>query len=244
MKKHLQHYWIAQSFLTRLPVPTSEAYSDKEVGRAVLYYPLVGLVIAVILSTITLGLSFANPLLVAVIITTLWVMLTGALHLDGLADTADAWLGGHGDKERIFTIMKDPRSGTAGVSVIVLVLMLKVSALMVLIEQSSWLVIFLIPIIARLVASTLIFLLPSAKEEGLAYVVKKNLPISDAFALLSVISIILFLLSPSVFIFIAFVFFTLKWMMLKQIGGMTGDTLGASVEIIEAMGLMFAALLV
>lgn len=244
MNKHLQHYFIAQSFLTRLPVPTTETYSDKQIGRSSLYYPFVGLVIGIILSVVSWSLSFADPLIVASIVITIWTIITGALHLDGLADTADAWLGGHGDKNRIFTIMKDPRSGTAGVCSIVLLLLLKVSALAILIEHSEWGVIILIPIIARLGAFSLVFFVPSAKNEGLAYIVKKNLPISDAAFFLLIISVTLLFLSPLSLLFAAIIVFLLRKMMLKQIGGMTGDTLGASIEIIEATGLVLAALLI
>lgn len=244
MNKHLQHYFIAQSFLSRLPVPATEMYSDKQIGRSSLYYPFVGLVIGLILGLISWSLSFAEPLLVASIIITIWTIITGALHLDGLADTADAWLGGHGDKNRIFTIMKDPRSGTAGVCSIVLLLLLKVSALATLIEHAEWMIIILIPVIARLGASSLVFFLPSAKNEGLAYMVKNNLPISDSAFFLIVISVVLLFLSPLTLLFATIITFLLKKLMLKQIGGMTGDTLGASVEIIEATGLVFTALLI
>jgi len=244
MKKHLQHYFIAQSFLTRLPVPKSATYTDKQIGRSALYYPAVGLLIGCILGLLAWVLSFASPMLSAVIITTVWVITTGALHLDGLADSADAWLGGHSNKERIFTIMHDPRLGTAGVVSLVLVLLLKVSALTVLLESSQWLLVILIPSIARLAATTLIFILPSAKEEGLAYTVKQNMPINDTFALLFTASILLLVLAPALFIFAAIIFFLLKQMMLKQIGGMTGDTVGATIEIIEAMALVFMASLV
>jgi adenosylcobinamide-GDP ribazoletransferase len=65
----------------------------------------------------------------AALLLTVWVLLSGGLHLDGLADSADAWLGGFGDRERTLTIMKDPRSGPIAVVVLVLVLLLKFCAL-------------------------------------------------------------------------------------------------------------------
>ena len=71
----------------------------------------------------------------AALLLTVWVLLSGALHLDGLADSADAWLGGFGDRERTLTIMKDPRSGPIAVVTLVLVLLLKFAALLALIEQ-------------------------------------------------------------------------------------------------------------
>ena len=244
VNKHLQHYFVAQSFLTRLPVPESATYSDTQIGRSALYYPLVGLLIGLILGLVSWGLSFANPLAVASFVTILWVAITGALHLDGLADTADAWLGGHGDKERIFAIMKDPRSGTAGVTSICLLLILKVTTLSVLIEQSEWLLIILLPVIARLGTLALLFFLPLAKNTGLAYTVKNNLPFDESYFLLVLISIILLILSPLTFIFSVLLLYLLAQMMKKEIGGITGDTLGASIEIIESMALLFSVLII
>lgn len=245
MQKHLSLYFIAQSFLTRLPVPVSEKkYTNKQIGRSALYYPVVGLLIGAILGTISWGLSFANPAILAVIVTTLWVIITGALHLDGLADSADAWLGGHGNKARIFSIMDDPRLGTAGVVSLILLLLLKATSLFILIQHAQWGIIILAPMIARLATIAFIFFLPCSKNEGLAYTVKENLPTDKAFAILIILSIFLIFIAPLMFIFSLLIFWLLKQMMLKQIDGMTGDTLGASIEIIEAIGLMTMALLV
>ena len=66
-----------------------------------------------------------------------WVLLTGALHLDGVADCADAWVGGFGDREKTFQILKDPRSGPIAVVVLVLVLLVKWAALEVLLGSEA-----------------------------------------------------------------------------------------------------------
>ena len=238
LQTHLHYYWIAQSFLTRLPVPPSKQFADKAVGRSLLYYPAVGLLIGCILSLLAWLFANSSALLAAVIICTAWVLITGALHLDGLADSADAWLGGHGNKERIFSIMKDPRSGTAGVAAIVLLLMLKVAALATLIEQSSWGTLFFAPILARWSVLALLLFLPSAKPEGIAYLMKQNLPFDHSFAVLISLGIILFFLSPWALIITIISLLLLNYMMMKQIAGITGDTLGASIEIVEAMVLV------
>ena len=82
-------------------------------------------------------LEGASPLLQAALLLALWVALTGALHLDGLADSADAWLGGFGDPARTLEIMKDPRSGPVAVVVLVLLLLLKFSALLVVLQAQQ-----------------------------------------------------------------------------------------------------------
>ena len=133
----IKAFFIALGLLTRIPVPKmfhiKEQDSEKLYGWSVLFYPLVGLLIGVLLVLVSWSLSVlslpSNGLIEAGIILLIWVLITGALHLDGLADSADAWLGGYGDQQRTLEIMKDPYSGPAGVVALVLVLLFKFSAL-------------------------------------------------------------------------------------------------------------------
>jgi adenosylcobinamide-GDP ribazoletransferase len=87
---------IALQFLTRLPVKAGD-WSDRDIGRSMLFYPLVGLLLGLALASVTAALHGAPPGVVAAVLLALWVVATGALHLDGLADSADAWIGGFGD---------------------------------------------------------------------------------------------------------------------------------------------------
>lgn len=104
-------FWIALQFLSSLPIRLPGMPTPQELGRSLLFYPLVGLLFGAILWALN-GLLLGTPLLLhAALLLTVWVLLSGGLHLDGLADSADAWLGGFGDRERTLTIMKDPRSG-------------------------------------------------------------------------------------------------------------------------------------
>ncbi len=94
----MQAFLIALQFLTRLPVPAGGEYSPERVGRSLAWYPLVGLLIGLLLWLADWLLPGQAPLLTAAVLLTLWVGLTGALHLDGLADSADAWVGGLGNR--------------------------------------------------------------------------------------------------------------------------------------------------
>ncbi|MEK1940892.1 MAG: adenosylcobinamide-GDP ribazoletransferase, partial [Pseudomonas sp.] len=116
---------IAMQFLTSLPVRLPGMPSPEQLGRSLLWYPVVGLLIGLLLYGLDAVLNGAPVLLHAALILAAWVALSGALHLDGLADSADAWLGGFGDRERTLSIMKDPRSGPIAVVTLVLVLLLK-----------------------------------------------------------------------------------------------------------------------
>lgn len=122
-------FWIALQFLSSLPVSLPGMPAPREVGRSLLYYPLVGLLFGLLLWLASHLLQGTPSPLHAALLLTLWVLLSGALHLDGLADSADAWLGGFGDRERTLRIMKDPRSGPIAVVTLVLVLLLKFCAL-------------------------------------------------------------------------------------------------------------------
>ena len=141
--------WIALQFLSSLPVSLPGMPAPREVGRSLLWYPLVGLLFGLLLWLASHFLQGTAAPLHAALLLTLWVLLSGALHLDGLADSADAWLGGFGDRERTLQIMKDPRSGPIAVVTLVLVLLLKFCALWVLVEQGIGMQLLLAPLIGR-----------------------------------------------------------------------------------------------
>src|SRR6185312_11814701 len=99
---------VALQFLTRLPLRIETPPQAREIGLSLACYPVVGLALGVILWSAALPASRLPGLLGAALVLALWVALTGALHLDGIADVADAWIGGHGDRERTLRIMQDP----------------------------------------------------------------------------------------------------------------------------------------
>ena len=125
----MEPFWAALRFLTVLPVPRGVSAAPEVTGRSLLAYPLVGLVMGVGLVLAAGSTAWTAPPLQAALVVAVWAVLSGALHLDGLADSADAFLGGHGDANRTLSIMKDPRSGPAGVVAVTLVLLLKYAAL-------------------------------------------------------------------------------------------------------------------
>ena len=91
---------IALQFLTRLPVRLPGMPEPEQIGRSLLWYPLVGVLLGGLLLALHGLLGDTPALLQAAILLAVWVGLSGGLHLDGLADTADAWIGGHGDRQR------------------------------------------------------------------------------------------------------------------------------------------------
>ena len=231
-------FWIALQFLTVLPIELKTIPTAQQNGRAILFYPLVGLVIGGILFITACLLAKLPIVLLASIILTLWIWLTGGLHLDGLADTADAWVGGFGDKQRTLQIMKDPSCGPIGVLSLVIICLLKFVLIYVLIEQHQTLFLILVPIVGRVVPSILFLTTSYVREKGLGRSLTDHLPkiaswIITGFVLLlplywelqGLITIIGFL-SSLVY---------LRHLFIKRIGGITGDTVGAAIEISETV---------
>ena len=246
----IKAFFIALGLLTRIPVPIifhiNESDSEKLYGWSVLFYPLVGLIIGGFLVLVSWSLSLltlpSHGMIEAGIILTLWVIITGALHLDGLADSADAWLGGYGDQQRTLEIMKDPYCGPAGVVVLVLVLLLKFSALIMI----EWEVLLLVPILARTAVMLLLATTPYVRVGGMGETAVKYIQKPAAwFVSLIVINLSVFLLQEKSWGLIVLfgMVFLLRQLMIKRINGTTGDTAGAMLEVIEVSTMLVFILL-
>ena len=237
---------IALQLLTRLPVPNTGTVTDRQVGQSLLYYPVVGLIIGGLLS-LAAWLTEGSPEAVrAVLLLVIWTLITGALHLDGLADSADAWVGGYGDKEKTLAIMKDPYVGPAGVTVILLVLIAKYAALEVLLSQANYIALALVPMLARVMMPLLLLTTDYVRKNGMGSALAAHHPKCasqwNTFSC-TLLTIIVAGNSGLWLLFtLAVVFLYLRWIMIKRIQGTTGDTLGAMVELSEAAGLIVLAL--
>lgn len=225
---------VAIGFLTRIPVP-AYAYDDARAKSASLaWYPLVGLLIGVLLGALAWLLRDTPALLSAGLLVAAWVAITGALHLDGVADSADAWIGGMGDREKTLAIMKDPRSGPAGVVALVLILLLKFAALASM-TPVSWTELLLAPVLARAGLTALFLTTPYVRSGGLGTALTDAPRYACGLALvLTVAGCVLFggrgLLA---FALAAAVFGLWRQACLNRLGGCTGDTAGALAEMME-----------
>lgn len=236
-------FWIALQFLTRLPVRLVGMPTPEQTGRSLLCYPLVGGVIGLLLLAAAHLLNGAPVALQAALLLALWVALTGALHLDGLADSADAWMGGFGDRERTLTIMKDPRSGPIAVVVLVLLLLVKFAALLALLEHGDDLALLLVPVLGRGALLALFLCTPYVRAGGLGEALAGHLPRSTAIAVLMVTVLACLLLGGLWVVLVTVgIFCWLRRMMLQRLGGTTGDTAGALLEVLECGALITMAL--
>lgn len=235
---------VAFLFFTRLPMPSVENITAKDNGRALLFLPLVGLAIGLLLCAAAYALNglFASEILAALLLA-LWCALTGGLHLDGLADSADAWLSG-ADKDRSLDIMKDPRCGTAAIVTLICVLLIKFTALNSIIEQGQYGWIILVPLLGRISALILFLTTPYARPQGLLNDFSVHAPKSliriTIIVTLALAAIIVGLSNTLlVGLISAIIFYSMRRLMLQRLGGSTGDTSGALIEVVEA-GILIA----
>lgn len=226
--------FAAIGFLTRIPLPARAFDAASTPSAQLAWYPVVGLLIGGLLWGLAWLLSAAPPMLAAALLLLAWVALTGALHLDGLADSADAWVGGLGDRERTLAIMKDPRSGPIGVTAIVLVLLLKFAALASVPQPSPML--WLAPVLARGLLPAAFATTPYVRSGGLGSGLAGESRRACGLALLiaTVIALPGGWLGLRAMLVAALVFAGWRWRGMRRLGGMTGDTCGALVELAEA----------
>ncbi|MGO2451089.1 adenosylcobinamide-GDP ribazoletransferase [Pseudomonas taetrolens] len=240
-------FWIALQFLSSLPISLPGMPQPRALGRSLLYYPLVGLLFGVLLWGLNALLAGTPSLLHAALLLTAWVLLSGGLHLDGLADSADAWLGGFGDRERTLTIMKDPRSGPIAVVALVLVLLLKFCALLALIEQQHSVALLIVPLIGRSALLGVFLTTPYVRAGGLGQALADHLPRKAGWWVLGLSALACVLLAGVAGLWslglATAVFVWLRQVMLRRLGGTTGDTAGALLELLEVGVLVGLALI-
>ncbi|MFC5648517.1 adenosylcobinamide-GDP ribazoletransferase [Paenibacillus solisilvae] len=139
LSNQLQAAGAAFQLITRIPIPVLIPFTPPVLARSSVYYPLVGTVIGGILAGAGwLLFTYVPAMPAAVLLLILWAALSGALHLDGLMDTADGVLS-HRSRERMLEIMKDSRVGAMGVIAAVFVLLFKFALLASLLGQEMWL---------------------------------------------------------------------------------------------------------
>ena len=235
-----QTFWLAISFLTRIPVPIRIDYTQQRMNNCSMYFPLVGLLLGLIYaSTYTLLQYTFTPLVsvLAVMIVHLWI--TGAFHEDGLADSVDALGGGYTIEDKL-RIMKDSRIGTYGTIALIMALALKTALL--LDSDTIWLALLVAPCVSRLAPLLLMQSLPYVTSSDTS----KTKPVASGFppdrlyfavAFTALVVVAAFDGQPELIVtsLIATGGVALLWggYLKSQLGGYTGDALGACVVFSE-----------
>lgn len=261
-----RHVWITElqacaaafQFLTRFPVKAQLSYTDDLFRRSAVYYPLAGLAVGLLTAAAAWLLSLVLPPAPAsVLVLALWVAASGALHLDGLMDTADGLLS-HRSRERMLEIMKDSRVGAMGVVAGVLLMLMKFALLLALlpIPHAGYCAAFVAAaaIWSRTFAVWAIAGWPYAREgQGLgrlfAAVTRKEAYKAAAAAL--AVTWLLFVVlrfswleaigyAAGLAVLTGALGYALARAMARKLGGLTGDTYGALIELLECAVLLAA----
>ncbi len=235
-------FQIALQFLTIIPVSYASA-SDQQLGRSLVFYPVIGLIIGLILSGLVSVLPVSYSLLSAALLLTAWVLLTGGLHIDGLADSADAWLGGISNKQRTLEIMKDPAAGPIAVVVLALSLLIKLALVEIVISSGETSALIWSIILARTAMPLLFLTTDYVRPNGIGAVLKQCLPVKQVKWMLLITTVIALLcLGFTPLLLGLIVFLLLRYTMEHRLDGFTGDTAGAMVELLEISFLLFLIL--
>lgn len=234
---------VALGFLTILPVPGG-AWQP---AHAVAWYPFVGVMLAAATGAIALGMfELATPPLAAALTVAAWVTLTGGLHLDGLADSADAAFA-QVSRERRLEILRDVHHGTFAMLAVGLVLLLKFSALASLDGRQAAAGVALASVAARAVLPLTMRVFPRARASGLGADSRAGATAAavavGAVAGLATGWVTFGLAGAAIAIGAAGVASVVAMWLSSRFGGLTGDTYGAVVECVETVALAAVSVL-
>lgn len=235
----------ALQFMTLVPPLVRRPFTPRELGRAVGFFPLVGTLLGGLLLGVDQLIFQSLPeYLSSALLLSIWVVATGALHIDGFLDSLDGLFGGYTPDRRL-EIMRDEAVGAFGLSGGVLLLVLKLTALGALPDRRAALL--LAPTIARWGISMAVFLFPYARAQGLGRVMKDETQWPQAvLATTSALAVTWFISGPVGWMACG-VATLLGWaigrLALSRIPGLTGDSYGAIGEMLELSLLLFFAFL-
>ncbi len=231
-------------FLTAIPVPLAQQMNSQQVGRCMVYFPVVGALLGLLLLGLDRILALVLPAsIVNAILVLALVLATGALHLDGLIDTCDG-LGGPGTPERRWELMRDSRIGSFGAIAAFALLLLKYVSLGGLPELSRGATLLLTPTLGRWAVVWAILLFPYARPDGLGRTFRDQVTWpraaqATAFTL-AITLLVLRLKGLAVMLGVWVATLALATFLRRKFAGLTGDTYGAIIETGELTALLLA----
>ena len=238
---------VAGAFLTRLPLRTGVSANGEDLARAAPLFPLVGAGLGAVVGVTAIGLSeFLPPLIAGLLAVALELVLTGAIHADGLADSADG-LGGQG-RERSLAIMRDHALGSYGAAALFLALGLKAVALGHLGEAGALGAVVAALALSRLAPLPLAWFLPYARPgEGSGRLLAGRI---SAFSVAAGAALAVLVAIPAMglhalvlLVAAATVTAAVAALSRRRLGGVTGDVMGAAVELSATAALVAAVAL-
>jgi adenosylcobinamide-GDP ribazoletransferase len=249
LEKCQQQYYLlllALSFFTRVPVRLPEVIKPEMLHQASRYFALVGLFIGMVSALIFAFFASFLPVSLAILISMgCSLLLTGAFHEDGWADVWDGFGGGWTVEQKL-NIMKDSRLGTYGAAALFFILMLKYQSLVLLSSEGENAVLtlcyafILAHTLSRTVSTSLIFSMTYVSEDAQSKVkpLAQHLSLNGLLVLIITSILVLFTLLPALHCFVMIISLWIIRILLifwfnRQLGGFTGDCLGAAQQILE-----------
>jgi len=237
----VKSFILALTFFTRIPYPLRFEFDDRDFAKGLIYMPFIGLIIGVPLALYAYFVDLDNSFLTAFLLLLIYLGMTGGLHLDGLADYFDGMFSGR-TRDRILEIMKDSHIGTFGVVGLCLYFLGMYSGLM----SAEPLVLLLMPIMGRMVGLLLCAFGHYPKEAGMGQAM-----VDYGRWYHGVVWLIGFLLGLGLagFPYVIAVMVNLALMGVfylrskEVIGGVTGDVIGAGIEMSQVLWLMTFAVM-
>ena len=227
---------MAARYLTIVPVPGGAHAPLEALGRSAAWFPVVGMGLGLLLVvTDRLTSWLFSPLLAALLTVTAWKLVTGGVHLDGLADCLDGLVGR--DPEHRLAIMRDSRIGAFGAVGLILFLMLEIVALAELVPPARGSALFAAPVMSRATPAVLAALFRAARPDGHGAAFQAGVrPAAIAIGLVIAVAASIFALgglgvAAGAVGLVAAV--GLAFFLAGRLDGVTGDVLGAAVEISE-----------
>jgi adenosylcobinamide-GDP ribazoletransferase len=237
----------ALGFLTVYPLRATDTWTPETLGSSMVYYPLVGLFIGIALWILSLLLNTLFPLPVAhVLLLGGLAMMTGGLHLDGLADTIDGLSGGY-SREETLNIFKDPHVGTMAVVGVVLVLMLKYASLNALPDDAMLPTLVLMSTLSRFSMVQLASFSPYARASGgvgepFVHGIKREHFVTAMLLTIGIALLFSGMRGLTIWLLVSLATYGYQTYFRKRLSGITGDVLGATNEINETFVLLLATM--
>ena len=234
----------AVSFLTVVPVANADGGAGERLGRA--YFPAIGALVGLVAGLVfVVTAALATPLLAAAAAVAAMSLLTGALHLDGLADSADGLLG-RGDIEGRLAIMRDPRLGSYGVATLVVVLVLEVAALASMSPARALTGLVIAGALSRLAPLVVVAWVPYVRESGLGNIVfarrHRGVDLLVGALITALVCALDWRRALVAAVLVATSTLGVVALARRRLGGATGDVCGATAELGQLAALLaFAA---
>jgi adenosylcobinamide-GDP ribazoletransferase len=228
---------LALQFLTVLPLAIGKV-NEKKIAVSMVFFPVIGLILGGLLAGLNTILSIWElpPLALNIILVVTLMAITGGIHLDGLSDMADAFMSGK-KKEEMLVIMRDPHIGAMGTLGLISIILLKIGLLLGLNPELKITALILMVVLSRWSAVLLMSLFPYARSEGKAkaYIqgMTPKIALLSAGVTLTLAFAIGRFMGIAAFIIIAGTTYAFGLFCRRKIGGITGDTCGAVIELSE-----------